>query len=226
MISARVPAPRRERKGGCIFLSPEATRFRGKTGAKLPSEGGLKSGAGPIVATRTPRQEPRRSGSTGVQRVWERGFQASFSKHGAVNAEAICSSKRQLGFPVSWTVRYATRSSSSTRFRGVRDTTLPRTELLSRQADARSGLKRLLLTDTPREKLTRRIKVDELKDQVRRRVAAERFAWRAQRATTFISDKVLSPAQERVYERTLALLEVWMRSPQAHPQRSDSTGSR
>ena len=98
----------------------------------------------------------------------------------------------------------------------MRDTTLPRTELLSRQADARSGLKRLLLTDTPREKLTRRIKVDELKDQVRRRVAAERFAWRAQRAT-FISDKVLSPAQERVYERTLALLEVWMRSHKRTP---------
>src|SRR5208337_1052484 len=50
--------------------------------------------------------------------------------------------------------------------------------------------------------------VDELKDQVRRRVAAERLDWKAERAT-FISDK--SSARTRaVYERALWLLEDWM----------------
>src|SRR5271157_1411852 len=50
--------------------------------------------------------------------------------------------------------------------------------------------------------------VDELKDQVRRRVAAERLDWKAERAT-FISDR--SSARTRaVYERALRLLEAWM----------------
>ena len=50
--------------------------------------------------------------------------------------------------------------------------------------------------------------VDELKDQVRRRVAAERLDWKAERAT-FISDKV-SRRTRMVYDRALSLLEAWM----------------
>jgi integrase len=50
--------------------------------------------------------------------------------------------------------------------------------------------------------------VDELKDQVRRRVAAERLDWHAERAT-FISDKV-SRRTRVVYDRALTLLEDWM----------------
>ena len=50
--------------------------------------------------------------------------------------------------------------------------------------------------------------VDELKDQVRRRVAAERLDWKAERAT-FISDKA-SPRTKAVYDRALILLEAWM----------------
>ncbi|MGO9412661.1 MAG: tyrosine-type recombinase/integrase [Spirochaetia bacterium] len=50
--------------------------------------------------------------------------------------------------------------------------------------------------------------VDELKDQVRRRVAAERLDWKAQRLI-FISDKT-SQRTRVIYERALALLEDWM----------------
>ena len=50
--------------------------------------------------------------------------------------------------------------------------------------------------------------VDELKDQVRRRVAAERLDWRAQGAL-FIADQ-RSQRTRVVYERALALLEAWM----------------
>ena len=50
--------------------------------------------------------------------------------------------------------------------------------------------------------------VDELKDQVRRRVAAERLDWPTQRAT-FLSDKN-SARTRAVYDRALALLEAWM----------------
>jgi len=57
--------------------------------------------------------------------------------------------------------------------------------------------------------------VDELKDQVRRRVAAERLDWKVQRAI-FISDK--SSARTRaVYERSLALLDDWMRAHKLTP---------
>src|SRR5208283_4117926 len=57
--------------------------------------------------------------------------------------------------------------------------------------------------------------VDELKDQVRRRVAAERLDWEAERAT-FISDKV-SPRTRVVYDRALALLEAWMATHKLTP---------
>src|SRR5208282_2539148 len=57
--------------------------------------------------------------------------------------------------------------------------------------------------------------VDELKDQVRRRVAAERLDWKAERAT-FISDKV-SQRTRVVYDRALALLEAWMTTHKLTP---------
>jgi integrase len=57
--------------------------------------------------------------------------------------------------------------------------------------------------------------VDELKDQVRRRVAAERLDWKVQRAI-FISDKS-SERTRTVYERALALLDDWMRARKLTP---------
>ena len=57
--------------------------------------------------------------------------------------------------------------------------------------------------------------VDELKDQVRRRVAAERLDWKAERAT-FISDKV-SRRTRMVYDRALSLLEAWMAAHKLTP---------
>ncbi len=57
--------------------------------------------------------------------------------------------------------------------------------------------------------------VDELKDQVRRRVAAERLDWKAER-DTFISDKT-SQRTRAVYQRALALLEAWMATHKLTP---------
>jgi integrase len=57
--------------------------------------------------------------------------------------------------------------------------------------------------------------VDELKDQVRRRVAAERLDWKAERAT-FISDKT-SQRTKAVYDRALGLLEAWMAAHKLSP---------
>jgi len=57
--------------------------------------------------------------------------------------------------------------------------------------------------------------VDELKDQVRRRVAAERLDWKAERAT-FISDKV-SQRTRVAYDRALGLLEAWLTTHKLTP---------
>ena len=57
--------------------------------------------------------------------------------------------------------------------------------------------------------------VDELKDQVRHRVAVERLDWKAERAT-FISDKV-SWRTRVVYDRALGLLEAWMAAHKLTP---------
>jgi len=63
--------------------------------------------------------------------------------------------------------------------------------------------------------LMRRAVVDELKDQVRRRVAAQRLDGKAERAT-FISDKV-SRRTRVVYEHALGLLEAWMTTHKLTP---------
>ena len=57
--------------------------------------------------------------------------------------------------------------------------------------------------------------VDELKDQVRRGVAAERLDWKAERAT-FISDKVSQPTRI-VYDHAFGLLEAWMTTHKLTP---------
>ena len=64
------------------------------------------------------------------------------------------------------------------------------------------------LTEEDATRIMRLAVVDELKDQVRRRVAAERLDWHAQRAT-FISDKN-SLRTRAVYDRALGFLEAWM----------------
>ena len=71
------------------------------------------------------------------------------------------------------------------------------------------------LTEEHATRIMRLAVVDELKDQVRRRVAAERLDWHAQRAL-FISDKS-SPRTRAVYDRALALLEAWMASHSMTP---------
>jgi integrase len=71
------------------------------------------------------------------------------------------------------------------------------------------------LTPEAATQIMRLAVVDELKDQVRRRVAAERLDWKAERAT-FISDKT-SKRTRAVYERALALLEVRMATHKLTP---------
>jgi hypothetical protein len=57
--------------------------------------------------------------------------------------------------------------------------------------------------------------IDELRDQVRRRVAAQRLDWKAERVT-FISDKS-SPYTRVIYARALILLEAWMATHKLTP---------
>jgi integrase len=71
------------------------------------------------------------------------------------------------------------------------------------------------LTPEAATQIMRLAVVDELKDQVRRRVAAERLDWKAERAT-FISDKT-SQRTRAVYDRALDLLEAWMTAHKLTP---------
>ncbi len=71
------------------------------------------------------------------------------------------------------------------------------------------------LTPEAATQIMRLAVVDELKDQVRRRVAAERLDWKAERAT-FISDKT-SQRTRAVYERALGLLDAWMETHKLTP---------
>jgi integrase len=71
------------------------------------------------------------------------------------------------------------------------------------------------LSQDDAERIMRLAVVDELKDQVRRRVAAERLDWKVQRAI-FLADKT-SAHTRLVYERALALLDDWMKAHKLTP---------